>query len=314
MNTGKQLGTKIRWLDLRGSGFSILERLCLEEILLHHDTSNWIIVGAHEPRNHRFLQRRDHASANAAIVMGISGKPDRLLNVQSVKDDHVMTIKRFSGGGTVILDLDSIWVSIIGRPGVVAEVFPRPIMKWTSASLYEPMFQRLSDRNAASDSTRRATLVMDTKSCAVENTGRTISLDRNETLAESLPFRLHENDYVLGDRKIGGNAQAIVKSGWIHHTSFLWDYSRENMAYLQLPSKRPEYRGDREHDEFLMRIGENYPNLHKRDFFQCLKDTVVDQFEAESATIKDAMEMAERVGGMQVFYETKSRNKVIESF
>lgn len=313
MNAGKQLGVRVRWLDLRGAGFSILERLCLEEILLHHDDSNWIISGAHEPRNHRFLQRNDQDRANAAIVMGISGKPEQLLNIERVKEDNVMTIKRFSGGGTVILDLDSIWVSIIGRSGVVTEEFPRPIMEWTANALYHPMFQLLQDRNSTSTATQQATMVLDTKSCAVENTGRMISLERHEELNEPLSFRLHENDYVLGHRKIGGNAQAIVKAGWIHHTSFLWDYSLENMAYLQLPTKRPEYRGDRAHDDFLMRIGENYPNLRKRDFFQSLRDTVRKEFEAEDSTVRDAMMIAEKVGGLQTFFDTKSRNKVVET-
>lgn len=49
-------------------------------------------------------------------------------------------------------------------------------------------------------------------------------------------------DYVFGDRKFGGNAQSITKNRWIHHTSFLWDYEVNNMAYLKLPKRVPEYR------------------------------------------------------------------------
>lgn len=49
-------------------------------------------------------------------------------------------------------------------------------------------------------------------------------------------------DYVYGDRKFGGNAQAITGKRWLHHTSLLWDYDPANMALLKHPSKAPEYR------------------------------------------------------------------------
>lgn len=38
--------------------------------------------------------------------------------------------------------------------------------------------------------------------------------------------------------QFGGNAQAITKGRWLHHTSFLWDFDPTNMLYLQMPEKR----------------------------------------------------------------------------
>ena len=67
-------------------------------------------------------------------------------------------------------------------------------------------------------------------------------------------FRLLENDYLIQNRKCGGNAQYIKKERWLHHTSFLWDYKKENMDYLRLPPKRPKYRENRPHEEFLCRL------------------------------------------------------------
>jgi len=64
-------------------------------------------------------------------------------------------------------------------------------------------------------------------------------------------FALSEHDYCLGDRKFAGNAQSISRLRWVHHTSFLWDYAPANMALLQLPEKRPSYRRDRPHADFL---------------------------------------------------------------
>ena len=34
------------------------------------------------------------------------------------------------------------------------------------------------------------------------------------------------------DRKVGGNAQAVTRGGWLHHTSFLWRFKEENMRVL----------------------------------------------------------------------------------
>jgi hypothetical protein len=47
---------------------------------------------------------------------------------------------------------------------------------------------------------------------------------------------------VYGERKFGGNAQAITSKRWLHHTSFLWDYDPLNMAVLTNPKKQPAYR------------------------------------------------------------------------
>lgn len=47
---------------------------------------------------------------------------------------------------------------------------------------------------------------------------------------------------MFGERKFGGNAQAITKGRWLHHTSFLWDFRDERMRLLKHPGKAPEYR------------------------------------------------------------------------
>ena len=81
------------------------------------------------------------------------------------------------------------------------------------------------------------------------------------TAAWRIPaFRLAENDYIIHNHKCGGNAQYIQKGRWLHHTSFLWDYSPQNMHYLHLPPKRPKYRQDRPHEEFLCRLKDHTPH------------------------------------------------------
>lgn len=74
------------------------------------------------------------------------------------------------------------------------------------------------------------------------------------------PFALRENDYVVGDHKCGGNAQGISRDRFVHHTSFLWDFSDANMALLRMPAKVPDYRSQRAHTDFLCKLKDNLPS------------------------------------------------------
>ena len=138
-------------------------------------------------------------------------------------------------------------------------------------------------------------------------------------------FRLRENDYVIGDRKIGGNAQGIVKGGFLHHTSFLWDWEDANMDYLTLPYKRPTYRGDRPHDEFLIRLRDAYGSISeggasssgggemKNSLFVHMKKTICESFRLEDATLRDALDIAnDKFGGLQGWFDGKCRTKVVK--
>lgn len=68
---------------------------------------------------------------------------------------------------------------------------------------------------------------------------------------EHRDFHLNENDYVFGEKKVGGNALYIRKDRWLLHTSFLWDYEIEKINLLKQPSKKPKYRKDRSHKDFI---------------------------------------------------------------
>ena len=320
---------KLSWLDLRGTGLSAIERLCLEEVLLRHDPQErcWAIMGTHEPTSHRilrnlptlpYIQESEDVNKACIIVMGIGGKPDELLNVDLVKEDGVQVIKRFSGGGTVVLDHASLWTTFIGRNDQLphVEAFPRPIMKWSADAVFGPTFASLTKQalNNKTTSTARSTLVMDTKSCsATENIGKVLTLPGEEQEITDIPeFALVETDYVLGERKIGGNAQSIVKGGWLHHTSFLWDYEDDHMEYLSLPSKRPEYRGDRSHEDFLVKLKTYYGSLKSQAFFAAVKDSCANEFDVEDVTFKEALGIVNKeVGGMQKWFEGKCRTKIV---
>ena len=55
-------------------------------------------------------------------------------------------------------------------------------------------------------------------------------------------------------------AAALSKDRWVHHTSFLWDFKSQDMDYLQIPEKQPEYRSNRNHDDFLCRMSDFVPS------------------------------------------------------
>ncbi len=185
---------KLHLIQLKGVPIS--EQLELEEKLLRHETQNFCVINQEPDR---------------AIVMGISGKEEHLLEMDLVKRDGIPVLRRFSGGGTVILDESSLMISFIfAKKEIPVTPFPEPILRW-SADLYKAAWQ--------------------------------------------IPgFALRENDYVIHDKKCGGNAQYIKKDRWLHHTSFLWDYKNENMKYLKLPEKRPNYRLSRSHGDFLCKL------------------------------------------------------------
>jgi lipoate---protein ligase len=171
----------------------IFEQLHLEESLVRDDTSNWCLV---------------NVGTRPAIVFGISEKIEDVLSSEYYSEKKLPLIRRFSGGGTVVVDEGTLFITFIFRKkDINLGDNPKAIMAWTE-ELYSPLF---SPHN----------------------------------------FRLEETDYVIGEKKIGGNAQYITKNSWLHHTSFLWDFQKERMALLNQPKKAPKYRGGRAHENFL---------------------------------------------------------------
>ena len=207
----------LHWIELEPNT-PIFTQLQLEEALLRTDDRNFCIVNQGSPKS---------------IVMGISGEIATLINTEKVKAETIPIIKRFSGGGTVIVDENTLFITfIIQKKDLAIPSFPEPIMRW-SADLYAS--------------------------------------------AWGIPgFQLRENDYCIGAQKCGGNAQYIRKERWLHHTSFLWDYEDANMEALLLPPKRPSYRSDRSHRDFLCRL-KRYGRTPEERLKQ-LRQTLVQQF------------------------------------
>ncbi|XP_043712088.1 uncharacterized protein LOC122660902 isoform X2 [Telopea speciosissima] len=78
--------------------------------------------------------------------MGVSGKPSELLELKLVLQDKVPVVRRFTGGGTVVVDPGTIFVTFICNKDAVpnVELYPRPIMSW-SGLIYEDVFRGIAD-------------------------------------------------------------------------------------------------------------------------------------------------------------------------
>ena len=120
-----RLDSKLNVVEL--CNVSILEQLKLEEALLRTSDENYLILNTGSP---------------PAIVMGISGKAEDLIDLPKVK--NIPIIKRFSGGGTVVIDEETLFVTFIFNRNVHPfEPFSNPILQW-SASLYSKVIPNLT--------------------------------------------------------------------------------------------------------------------------------------------------------------------------
>ncbi|KAL9684225.1 hypothetical protein QQ045_021660 [Rhodiola kirilowii] len=119
---------------VRLEGFSILKQLNLEEKLLRTSSDNWCII--------------NDGTKDRSIVMGVSGKPAELLELDLVLRDCVPVIKRFSGGGTVIVNGGTVFVTFICNKDAVPglQPYPRPIMSWSSL-VYNEVFRGTGNFN-----------------------------------------------------------------------------------------------------------------------------------------------------------------------
>ncbi|KAK1274775.1 hypothetical protein QJS04_geneDACA000802 [Acorus gramineus] len=77
---------------------------------------------------------------------GCHGKPSELIEVESVLKDGIPVVKRFSGGGTVIVDSGTIFMSFICNKGDIPglQPYPSPIMSWTG-QLYGQILSGVGD-------------------------------------------------------------------------------------------------------------------------------------------------------------------------
>ncbi|NBO24327.1 MAG: lipoate--protein ligase family protein [Chlamydiae bacterium] len=204
---------------------SIFEQLKIEEGFLRTQKKNliWINMGSKE-----------------SCVLGISSKIEELLDLEKAKNRSCEVIRRYSGGGTVVVDSDTIFVTFIfNLEDLGLPPFPQPLMEWS-----KQFYARFMG---------------------------------------SIGFDLKENDYVIDEKKFGGNAQYLTKGRCVHHSTLLFDMNEELMQILTLPKKRPIYRQERDHHAFLTLLKAHFPT--KKNFVENLIDSIEQTFNIELVSL-----------------------------
>lgn len=117
------MGHKLNLLLLKNT--PIFKQLQIEEALLRLNDENWCIINEGSP---------------LSIIMGISGKPEELVNREKMEQSPIPLIKRYSGGGTVIVDSNTLFVSLIFQKEVYDfPCFPEPILRWSEGFYKEAL-------------------------------------------------------------------------------------------------------------------------------------------------------------------------------
>ncbi len=109
------------YLHLRD--WAIFDQLKLEEGLLRADDRNFFLIS--------------EGSRLPSIVMGISGKLEQLVDRDRLSSLDIPLIRRFSGGGTVVVDEETLFVTFIGDKSLLENASPETVLKWA-----ESIFQR----------------------------------------------------------------------------------------------------------------------------------------------------------------------------
>lgn len=276
----------------------IFKQLLLEEAIYRlapSTTNGWLLLNdfAAAPveftcfRNnfgdsHNFRHNLDGTQSGTSIVLGSGTKRlDGLVNKEAVAEDNVEVIRRYTGGGTVVIHPAAAFIVSMLLPTndlFSQRAFPRDVMKW-SGTFYKRVFPTVNGHQ----------------------------------------FDCFQNDYTIQNvegsdrRKIGGIAQAIGQRFISHHTSFLWNPDFEAMRrYLLMPKKQPEYRSQRPHEDFLCGLkcdllGNYFGDtsaILERVSHEATREFVSRGFQVERVKWKDIQEDAEKL--VQQFIEHDS--------
>ncbi len=267
---------------LHVKNLSILEQLRLEEALLRTDQRNFFLI---------------NEGSSAAVVMGISGRCEELVDRDKADQQKIPIIKRFSGGGTVIVDEHTLFTTFIGQKELIHPFacYPEPILRWSSEFYHTafsiPQFglrendfvvyrNNLKSRNFGKEAPQnfdpeRATIA--------ERQGA--SEDRNSEVKPTQPKTDSSSCFGIDARKCGGNAQYIQRDRWLLHTSFLWDFCPDNMQILLHPKKTPLYRKGRPHTEFICRLADFFSS--KATLIAQIKQALIMRFHVIETSLKD---------------------------
>jgi lipoate-protein ligase A len=151
-----------------------------------------------------------------AVILGASCRLRENVRLDACRLDGVEVARRSSGGGTVVIGPGALNFSVILPIDAAPEL-----------------------KNV--DTAQGYVL------------GRTLDAIRAGGVAEA--EMLGSGDLTLGGRKFSGSAQRRLRRHVLIHASLLFDFSIEAIdRYTLMPPRRPTYREDRPHGEFVTNL------------------------------------------------------------
>jgi lipoate-protein ligase A len=94
------------------------------------------------------------------------------------------------------------------------------------------------------------------------------------------------SDVAMGDIKVGGNAQKRRRNAILHHGTILHGLDLARISrYLREPEDRPDYRGERRHEQFVQNLDASEEELKKavRDAFGATEQSAPTNVESAAA-------------------------------
>lgn len=150
-------------------------------------------------------------SPTDCVIVGRSNAIEREVNVAACEADGVPIVRRMSGGGAVLLG-----------PGCLCYSLALPL----------PEHQERNITVVTRD-------IMHRLKHAFIAGGRRVDVQGI-------------SDLVHQGRKVSGNSQRWLKRSLLHHGTVLYDFDLAKIErYLPMPTRRPDYRGERPHAEFV---------------------------------------------------------------
>jgi len=151
-----------------------------------------------------------------AVVMGASGRMLEDVRVEACRSDGVAIARRSSGGGTVVIGPGALNLA------VVLPVAAAPELKAVDTA---------------------QAFVLGRTAGAIRRLGPPVVV-------------LGSGDLTVGLRKFSGSAQRRLRDHVLVHASLLYDFPLDRVdRWTRMPSRKPAYREDRPHADFLTNLG-----------------------------------------------------------
>lgn len=154
-------------------------------------------------------------SAELAVIVGRASRRAEEVRLERCQADGIPVLRRCSGGAAVVIG-----------PGC---------LMYTAVLSYDlrPQLRPLEAAHQFVLSQMRTA---------------TASLGENVTI-------LGTSDLAIGQKKFSGNSLRCKRGHFLYHGTLLYDFPIENLeTYLRMPPRRPSYREDRQHGEFVTNL------------------------------------------------------------